>query len=136
VSFSELMGYPVNRLATEYWYPVYDNVGLDSQLRVSNVRSGVTTITVYAGSNSTPIDSYQLGGGEASRKNYTVNTGPLHVVSSSEAILTTIRLWYTGGGVPSYYELMGFPDNRLTTRYWFPWYNNVDLNTQIRFAVP
>jgi hypothetical protein len=28
------------------------------------------------------------------------------------------------------------PANQLTTAYYFPWYNNVDLNTQIRFAIP
>jgi len=134
-SYSELMGFPADQLALEYWYPAYDNVGLDSQLRVSNVGGVSTTITVYAG--GTLIDSYTLAAGGATRKNYPgQNTGPLHVVSSASAILTTQRLLYATPGFGSFYELTGLPDPQLTTQYWFPWYNNSDMNTQLRVAVP
>ena len=133
LSYSELMGYPVNQLTTEYWYPVYDDVDLDSQLRVSNVGNGSTTITVYAG--GTQIDSYSLGAGQATRVNYaSTSTGPLHVVSSSQPILSTIRLWLAGG--PSYYEIMGLPGTQLTTQYWFPWYNSLVMNPEVRIAKP
>jgi hypothetical protein len=133
VSYSELMGYPVNQLTTEYWYPVYDDVDLDSQLRVSNVGNGTTTITIYAG--GTQIDSYSLGAGQATRVNYaSKNTGPLHVVSSSQPILSTIRLWLASG--PSYYEIMGLPGNQLTAQYWFPWYNSLVMNPEVRIAKP
>jgi hypothetical protein len=36
----------------------------------------------------------------------------------------------------SFSEMMGLPNAKLDTAYWLPWYNNVDLNTQLRFAVP
>jgi hypothetical protein len=58
------------------------------------------------------------------------------VVSSAEPILTTIRLYKVTSGIPSYYELTGLPDSQLSTLYWFPWYNNVNLITEVRFAVP
>jgi predicted outer membrane repeat protein len=136
-SYSELMGYPVNQPATEFWYPIYDNVTLDSQLRVSNIGAGPTTITVYFGNNPTPIDSFPLAAGQVERRNYGgKNGGPLHVVSSAEPILTTIRLYKVTGGTPSYYELTGLADSQVSTQYWFPWYNNVQLNTEVRFAVP
>jgi len=32
--------------------------------------------------------------------------------------------------------MMGLPDALKGTSYWFPWYNNIDLDTQLRFAVP
>jgi hypothetical protein len=32
--------------------------------------------------------------------------------------------------------MMGLPDKFLDPTYWLPWYNNVDLDTQLRFAVP
>jgi hypothetical protein len=134
-SYSELMGFPVNKLAQEYWYPIYDNVSLDSQLRVSNVGTGPTTITVYAG--STQIDSYSLAAGAAARKNYqNRNTGPLHVVSSAEPILSTIRMLYTTPSFSSFYEMMGLPNTQLSTQYFFPWYNNVAMDSQLRFAMP
>jgi hypothetical protein len=136
-SYSELLGYPANQPASEFWYPIYDNVILDSQLRVSNIGTGPTTITVYFGNDPTPLDSFTLGAGAASRTNYGGKSGgPLHVVSSAEPILTTIRLYKVTGGISSYYELTGLPDSQLTTLYWFPWYNNVNLNTEMRFAAP
>jgi CSLREA domain-containing protein len=131
-SYSELMGFPTGQLGQDYWYPVYDNVTVDSQLRVSNVGTDVTTITVYAG--ATQIDSYTLAAGGATRKNYTGrNTGPLHVVSSTQPVLTTIRMLYAGN---SYYEMTGLPESQLSTQYFFPWYNNKAMNSELRLAVP
>jgi peptide/nickel transport system substrate-binding protein len=135
-SYSELMGLPVSALTTDYWYPVYDSVSLDSQLRVSNVGSGSTTIKVYA--RGSLIDTYTLATGAATRKSYRYNTGPLHVVSSSQPILSTIRMLYTTPGYASYYEMMGFPGQaaQLSTQYFFPWYNNSGMNSEMRFALP
>jgi beta-lactamase superfamily II metal-dependent hydrolase len=131
-SYSELMGFPTDLLRQEYWFPVYDNVAVNSQLRVSNVGTDVTTITIYAGTEQ--IDSYSLNAGAATRKNYGgKNTGPLHVVSSSQPVLTTIRLLYAGS---SYYELTGLPDSQLSTQYFFPWYNNKAMSSELRFAEP
>jgi hypothetical protein len=133
-SYSEMMGFPINRLDHEYWYPVYDNSSVDSQLRVSNVGTGSTTITIYAGGGQ--IDSYSLNAGAASRKNYPQNTGPLRVVSSSEPILSSIRLLYNSSGYSSYYEFTGLPGTQLSNQYFFPWYNNVAMNSQLRIAAP
>jgi hypothetical protein len=36
----------------------------------------------------------------------------------------------------SFSEMMGLPGHLLDTTYWFPWYNNSDLDTQLRFGVP
>ena len=30
--------------------------------------------------------------------------------------------------------MMALPNSQLDTTYWLPWYNNVDLDTQLRFA--
>jgi hypothetical protein len=135
-SYSELSGFPANQLTKEYTYPIYDNVTADSQLRVSNVGVASTTITVYVANNAV-IDSYTLAAGAATRKNYTsVNEGPLHVVSSDSNILSTQRLLYTTPSFASFYELTGFPTNQLTNDYYFPWYNNVAMSSQLRIAVP
>jgi hypothetical protein len=130
-SYSELMGFPASQLAQSYWYPVYDNVALDSQLRVSNVGSATTHVTVYAGGDQ--IDSYDLGKGAATRKTYPRNTGPLHVVSSTQPILTTVRTLYGGG---SYYEMTGLPESQFSTQFFFPWYNNTAMSSELRIAIP
>jgi hypothetical protein len=133
-SYSEMMGLPVEKLSKEYWYPAYDNNSLDSQLRVSNVGAGPTTITVYAGTQQ--LESYTLAAGGATRRNYAQNTGPLHVVSSSQPILSTIRMLYLTPGYSSFYEMAGLPDTQLSTQYFFPWYNNKAMDSELRFAIP
>jgi hypothetical protein len=54
-------------------------------------------------------------------------------------IIASQRVAYTpDAGVTwtSFSELMGLPANQLTTSYVMPWYNNVEINTQLRIAVP
>jgi hypothetical protein len=36
----------------------------------------------------------------------------------------------------SFSEMIALPDNLLDATYWLPWYNNRDLDTQLRFGVP
>jgi hypothetical protein len=43
---------------------------------------------------------------------------------------------YSTAGYASYYEMMGLPETQLSTQYFFPWYNNVAMNSELRFAVP
>jgi hypothetical protein len=31
---------------------------------------------------------------------------------------------------------MGLPNGFLNTIHWLPWYNNIDLDTVLRFGVP
>ena len=127
-----MMGYPANQLTNAYVFPFYNNVDFDSQLRVTNVGNTSTTINVYLGSNPNPIDSYTLGAGAAVRKNYAgMSNGPMQVTSSSGNILTTIRAWVNN---ISYSELTGYPVNQLTTAYVFPYYNDVDFNSQLRVS--
>jgi hypothetical protein len=36
----------------------------------------------------------------------------------------------------SFVQLMGLPSGQLSSTFWFPAYNNVTLNEQLRIAVP
>ena len=75
--------------------------------------------------------------GESTRKSFAgVNTGPVQIVSN-----VTDR----GGGAVDLqgqqrrHQLLrddGAAGTQLDTIYWLPWYNNVDLDTQLRFGVP
>jgi hypothetical protein len=66
--------------------------------------------------------------------------GPVKIESSGNVpIIASQRVAYTpDAGVTwtSFAELMGLPANQLATSYYLPWYNNVDLDTQLRVAVP
>jgi len=32
--------------------------------------------------------------------------------------------------------VMGYPNNKLTTEYWFPWYDSISMSTQILVGAP
>ena len=36
----------------------------------------------------------------------------------------------------SFSEMLGLPNSQLSTTYWLPWYNNLDLLTELRFGAP
>jgi hypothetical protein len=140
-SYSEMMGYPGDQLATEYWFPWYNNLSYSTQLRISNLGGTSAEVKVYAGSSTTPIDTLTIPAGEGVRKSYSVDNGPLHVVSTDGVtpILASERFIQTFGTSASYSEMMGYPGDQLTTEYCFPWYNNttdggVTLSSQLRVS--
>ena len=133
-----MLGLPAAKVAKEYWMPIYESGGsLNYQLRIGNVENQPTTITVYLGSNPTPIDSFTLAGNAGARKSYAgSDNGPLHIVSSTTDVLVSVRELFTTFNFESYYELLAFPDSQLATSYLFPWYNNVAFLSELRIAVP
>ena len=75
--------------------------------------------------------------GESTRASFSgVNNGPVKIESTNLVpIIGAERLIYKVSNVPtSFIEMMGLPDGQLDNTYWLLWYNNVDLDTQLRFA--
>jgi hypothetical protein len=133
-SFTEMMGLPDNQLDNTYWLPWYNNVDLDTQLRFANVSASPATVTITIGTQQMG-DPIQLAAGASTRISFAgVNNGPVKIVSTQN-IVAAERLIYKVGGVnTSFSEMMALPNKALDTTYWLPWYNNVDLDTQLRFA--
>jgi glucose/arabinose dehydrogenase len=136
-SFSEMMGLPDDQLSRTYWLPWYDNVSLDTQLRFANGSTSPATIRVYIGGAEMPGSPFTLAAGAGMRTFYTgVNNGPVRI-ESDQNIVTAQRVIYKVSGIPtSFTELMGLPAAQLDTTYWLPWYNNLDLDTRLRFGTP
>jgi bacillolysin len=134
-SFSELMALPDNQLDTTYWLPWYNNVGLDTQLRIANVSSSNATVHIYIGGQEMTGSPFTLTPGASSRKSFTgIDRGPVKIVSSQN-IVAAQRLIYSVNGVnTSFTEMMALPNTQLDTTYWLPWYNSVGLDTQLRIA--
>ena len=135
-SFSEMMALPNSQLSKTYWLPWYNNVDLDTQLRIANVSNSTATVNVYIGGTlvtSTPIT---LQPGESTRKNFAANNGPVQIVSDQNIVAAERMIYKVNNLNTSFSELMALPDNQLNMTYWLPWYNNIDLDTQLRFAVP
>jgi hypothetical protein len=134
-SFTEMMALPETQLDQVYWLPWYNNVDLDTQLRIANVSGTQATIAVTIGGVSRP--SFNLAAGASTRISFaSTNSGPVRIVSSQN-IVAAERVVYKVNGVPtSFAEMMALPASQLDATYWWPWYNNVDLDTQLRFGLP
>ena len=135
-SFIELMGLPDNQVDTTYWLPWYNNVDLDTQLRIANVSNANATVHIFVGTTEvTPVQGVTLLVGESTRLSYIgVNNGPVKIVSTQNIVATERVLYKVAGVNTSYSEMTALPDSQLDTTYWLPWYNNVDLDTQLRIA--
>jgi thermitase len=136
-SFSQLMGMPAGGLSDKYIFPSYNNVTLDEQLRIGNVDTVATTVTVTIG--GILRGTYDLDPSEAVRINYAgLDSGPVVVDGTNGVkIISALRdAWKLDGVTRSFVQMMGLPFEQLSTTYLFPAYNNVTLNEQLRFAVP
>ena len=134
-SHSELMGLPASQVATSYSFPWYNNIELNSQLRFANVGSASTTVTVTIG--GIVRGSYPLIPNESKRVSYPgLDKGPVKITSSGNVpIIASLRVAYFDGSEwTSFSEMMGLPSHKLTSSYVFPWYNNLELNSQLRFG--
>jgi hypothetical protein len=147
-SFSEVMGLPASQFSKSYVFPWYNNVDLNTQLQVGNLGRARTLVRVYIGGvekitgcTSDPLKPYpyQIEPGTTLRVRCAgVNTGPLKVVGSAGVpIVASLRFLPKDAGTDVVFsEMMGLPAGQVTTGYYFPWYDNLTLNTQLRVAVP
>jgi hypothetical protein len=136
-SFSEMMGLPNHQLNPTYWLPWYNNVGMDTQLRIANVSTSSATLRVFIGGQEMQGSPFNLAAGASTRKSFAgINTGPVRIVSTQNIVVAE-RVIYKANNTPtSFSEMMGLPNSLLNTTYWLPWYNNVDLRSELRFGVP
>ena len=134
-SFSEMMALPEIQLDNVYWLTRYNNVDLDTQLRFANVSANPATVIVTIGGVAqTPIN---LAAGESTRISYPGINGGLVKIESNQNIVVAERVIYKVNNVnTSFSEMMALPEALLDTIYWLPWYNNVDLDTALRFGLP
>jgi uncharacterized protein YcfL len=133
-SFSEMMALPNSQLDTTYWLPWYNNVGLDTQLRIANVTTQDAKVTVtIGGEEQTPFD---LPAGTSIQVSYPANAGPVRIVGTQDIVVAARAIYKVNNIATSFAEMMALPNSQLDTIYWLPWYNNLSLDTQLRFGRP
>jgi hypothetical protein len=136
-SFSEMMALPASQLDTIYWLPWYNNADLDTQLRFANTTNSAATVHIYINGQEMSGSPFTLSAGESTRKSFAgVNNGPVQIVSNVPIVAAERVIYKVNGVNTSFTEMMALPEAHLDTSYWLPWYNNVDLDTQLRFGVP
>jgi hypothetical protein len=117
--------------------PWYNNKDLDTQLRIANVSGAIATVHVFIGGDEMAGSPFNLAVGESARKSYPgINKGPVRIVSNVNIVAAERVIYKVNNVNTSFTELMGLPNSLLNTSYRFPWYNNVDLDTQLRFGLP
>ncbi|MEM3036413.1 MAG: hypothetical protein QXS18_06395, partial [Thermoplasmata archaeon] len=132
-SFNEVMGYPGDQLTTEYWFPWYDQLNMQTWVLVGNPNS----------TQDADVDIYIAGrlrgsyiippGGRVTPQFPGVMDGPVRVVSvNGVPIFVSQRVHYGG----SFNEVMGYPGDQLTTEYWFPWYDQLNMQTWVLVGNP
>ena len=135
VSFAEMMALPNSQLDTVYWLPWYNNVELDTQLRLANVSGSTATVHITIGGVEMTGSPFTLAAGASARKSFPgINAGPVKIESDQNIVVSERVIYKVNNVNTSFSEMMGLPDSQLNTTYWLPWYNNVDIDTQLRFA--
>jgi hypothetical protein len=136
-SFTEMMAFPDSQLNTIYWLPWYNNVDLNSQLRFGNVGDLTAHVHVTIGGVEMAGSPFALTTGQSTRVSFTgINNGPVKI-ESDQNIVAAERVIYTVNNIPtSFSEMTALPNSQLNGTYWLPWYNNIDLDTQLRVGVP
>ena len=138
-SFSQTMALPDKVLDSTYWLPLYNNKLMDSQLRIANVDATDATVHVYMGGSEITGSPFVVPAGKSVRKTFPgLNMGMVKIESENNInIAVSERVIYKVQNVAtSYSEIMGLPAGQLDTIYWLPLYNNINLDTYLRFGLP
>jgi hypothetical protein len=132
-----MMALPEGQLNRTYWLPWYTSRGLDAQLRLANVSSSPATVRVYIAGKEMPGSPFSLVAGDSRMARFPgIDKGPVRVVSDQNIVVSQQVIYKVGGVAESFAEMMALPASQLDATFWLPWYNNVGVNTQLRFGVP
>jgi len=122
-SFNEVMGYPASQFTSEYWFPWYDTVYMNTYLLVGNTSASQTaTVDIYIGTSQ--YGPYDIAPNSYLKQRY-ANTvdGPVRVVASNGVDIVASE--YTLSGTQnSFNEVMGYPFDQFDTEYWYPYYDH------------
>jgi len=112
-------------------------VDLDTQLRFGNVSGTTAQVHVLIGGTEMAGSPFSLLNGESKRVSFAgINNGPVKIESDQNIVVAERVIYKVNGVNTSFSEMMALPDSQLDSLYWLPWYNNLDLDTQLRFGAP
>jgi hypothetical protein len=134
-SFNEVLGYPADRFATEYWFTTLDDLGMITYLVIGNPDETQTAeVDVYIGGTKMNTTPYSIAPGERVYPRYGINGGPVRVVSTNDVpIFTSERTKYKD----SFNEVLGTPGGaQLATEYWFTTLDDASMITYLVIGNP
>jgi hypothetical protein len=133
-----MMAQPEKALDSTYWLPWYNSKNMDTQIRIANVSPGEATVHVTIGGVEVTGSPFTIAVGGSVRKTfYNIDKGPVKIESNVDIVAAERVIYKDAGGVlTSFSEMMGLPNGLLDITYWLPWYNNKNMDTQLRFGLP
>ena len=133
-TFNEVLGYPANRLTTDYWFTSYDDTSMITYLVIGNPHATLTAqMDVYIAGVKKNSAPYSIAPGQRVFLRYGINSGPVHLVSTNNVnIFASERSKYLN----SFNEILGMAGNQLTADYWFTSYDGAGMNTYLVIASP
>jgi uncharacterized protein YcfL len=106
---------------------------MQSWILVGNPSTGSDAhVRIYIAGEEQPGSPYTILPGGRITPQYMALNGPVHIVSDIN-VFTSMRVHTAQGFVN---ETMGIPNNKLTTQYWFPWYDNQTMTSWILVGNP
>src|SRR5512145_1958679 len=102
-----MMALPSDQLDTTYYLPWYNNVDLDTQLRLGNVSGSTATVHIFIGGTEvTPVSGITLLTGASTRVSYAgVNRGPVKIVSDVPIVVAERVIYKVNGTATSFSEM-------------------------------
>jgi hypothetical protein len=95
------------------------------------------SVRVFIGGVEVSGSPFSLAVNESLRKSFPgINGGPVKIVSTQNIVVGERVIQKVSNTPTSFSEMLGLPNNQLNTTYWLPWYNNLDLLTELRFGAP
>jgi hypothetical protein len=80
---------------------------------------------------------FMLAPGVSARRSFAgVNNGPVKIESNANIVAASRVIYSANNLATSFSEVMALPNSQLDAIFWMPFYNNVDMNTQLWFGVP
>jgi hypothetical protein len=134
-SYAEMMALPNSQVDNVYWLPWYNSKDLDTQLRIANLSSSTATVHVSIGGLPVTGSPFTITAGASIRRTFPGIDRGLVKIESDQDIVASERVIYKVNSVnTSYSEMVALPEIQQDLVYWLPWYNNLEADTQLRFA--
>lgn len=117
-----------------YYFPWYDDLYMQTWILVGNASTTqAAVIDLYLGSTQKETSYTIAAGGRQYFRYNGLMDGPVKVVSKNGApIFTTQRSLYSS----SFCEIAGIPSTSLDTSYYFPWYDDLYMQTWVLVGNP
>ena len=103
-------------------------------LVIGNPHATLTAqVDVYIAGVKKNVTPYSIAPGQRVFPRYAINQGPVQVISTNGVnIFTSERSKY----LSSFNEILGLPNDQLTTDYWFTSYDDLGMDTVLVISAP